>query len=326
MTSHSENGAGVPDLRGWAHKKLFLMPPASAEHARRAFVHRLLAEDFSPSPQNHAAWAVLRGQALPAASWLLEEAVLDQEAALRQEVEEFASSFFQTPPDKRRSDWQRLRTYCQAHPNLLSRIDLLEEGLDLYLKEIEGDPAVRELAETVGKLFVMAPGEAAVRRRAILAAPLDRYPAAARSLREQYPRIAALEPGLLDGLTRNARRAPPQSAGGKQRWATAPRPAAQPARPAPSSGGGNWHWLWIILVIGIIRLASSSSCRDEKRRGAAPPVPIQDINRDAQARDRLAQQKKDALKGDPVFVVKEKRLVRKDGPAKDGAEKREAKP
>jgi len=240
------------DLRGWAHRKFGLLPPASPDQARRAWSQRITAEDYFPSTLHHAAWVVLAGESLSPGGLLFEEAVIEHEEGLRGELEEFAQLFFRLDPAKRRAQLAALRHRCRCQPPLLSRLDWLENGLDVRLETYQADRNVQALADTLGELFVLPMAQCAERRRKLIADPPAGFVNAADRIGQRHPELAQLENDLIEGLCKVP--SGPASHLTFQGRRFAPTPSGPEAT---TQSGAGWNWGWIFVAVLILRVLLS---------------------------------------------------------------------
>ena len=130
------------------------------------------------------------------------------EFVLTERVNEFCKRFFSIPRRQRRALWQALFDRCQSYPQLLWRLEALEDGLSVALPsedDLEEEFSHSEyLAEHTCEAFVLPP-EVAGRQIRRAFDELVKGARHARSARRQvknfvsdYPSIAAMEPaGLL---------------------------------------------------------------------------------------------------------------------------------
>lgn len=186
-------------LTRWALEQLKLPASGDAAAARRQFLARLPEESFTPTGWQHQAIRALVGQAaLPMA---LGQAVLEEEQRAREEVEAFASEYFNLAPKARKQRWLALHERCASLPAMTTRLLHLKRGLDVVLPV--GDDMVVRLAAEMGRLYVM-PGSLrpAARSQFIKNIPVrtEQWDRAAVELRAQQRPIYEMEPILVERL------------------------------------------------------------------------------------------------------------------------------
>jgi hypothetical protein len=241
-----------PDVLAAARRRaaglLGVPEDASGAEARRAYLRQLRENDFVPPRAARQALHVLGGgPALPETD---EEAVLEEEGRLRAEVDSFAQEFFDVPVARRRERWQALLSWCRQVPPLVARLSALKAGLALdkqrlYLDDSPPGQLVAHLVEA----FPLSPLARAAARQDFLR-PIEKSSAAddsrdwekaARSVRDAWPDVAALDDELVDHLAELRRRL--------KRRVIKPRRSEESYTRA-SVGGGNRNSWWAFFVVG----------------------------------------------------------------------------
>lgn len=252
----------------WAAEQLGLSPHASSEEARAAWLRRLPEDDFVPSSESRWALAALlrRPQDGGWEARADEAAFVAEEERLRDEVETFATQFWDIPVGERRRRWEELRDRCAFAPALRARLRLLEPGLAVEARIASEDERVIHLANHVREIFVLRPGLRARARQEILHGMRknrQKWKAAAQNLRHACPEFASLGDDLLDRLRAAKAKTKKTSKG-----ASKPRPvdSLDPPQPhvsrprAAKSRQSRPRWLLMLLaplLLVLLRLACS---------------------------------------------------------------------
>jgi hypothetical protein len=251
--------ASSPIATAWAACEVGLCTGVTSDEARAAFLRELTDNGFVPSPTRQRAWQQLCGLLGGPPS----EALLAEEARLRNEIDEFAASFFATPIAARRQRWQELSQRCASSPPLVARLQALRPGLDVELDPNRlGNPRLEQLASHVAGLFVLPPAARAAQRQAVLrTAQTDilGWEAAAVQLHATLPTLVALEPTLQGAILgwrgqqqRLARRREGRTSSAQART---PRPAPAATARAPSSSGSRaLGGLAVFVILIVVRL------------------------------------------------------------------------
>lgn len=192
-----------PALRRWAAEQIGIDESASIEQIQAAFFTRLRETNFSPPLAWSCALALLQ-RGLPEV-WRAEHEPARSywEQLLRGEVEAFAACFFSLDLEARRRRWSKLLAECKPFlPRLAARLQALEPGLQIDATAVPraGSP-VGDLARDVMRLFVLGHAERTAARQALIVEQqreASRWHEAACSLGFRYPRLAALDPALVD--------------------------------------------------------------------------------------------------------------------------------
>jgi hypothetical protein len=269
-----------------------MSPDATRAELRAALLRDVTRCGFVPSPVRQAAWQALCGvrSAFPP------DVLLAEEAALRDEVDDFATSFFATPVDLRCQRWRALSARCAWSPPLVARLAALEPGLRLDIRP--GDirsPLTAQLASHVAGLFVLGPSARAAQRQAVLRAmrpDIAGWEEAGKQLRAMAPALVALEPTLLASLLAwrgqqqrlaQVRQARPPVTPRPER-----RPAPRPAAPAASGSGGVRAIGGVAAVVTffIIRACTSFGSISAPRPDPPPPPQFEIQRRDPDEFDR----------------------------------------
>jgi hypothetical protein len=248
----------LPDLKGWAAAQLAVSADTAPAEVRAVFLRRLAQTNFVPPPLLHRAYGLLHDrQPTPAEDRVGYEAALyAEEVRLREEVETFVQGFFDLLPGDRRRRWEELVDQCAWSPPLAARLEALEAGLDvLAIDGPETEPLTGQLVQRLRKIVLARPHARALQRQAWreLIEQFPEYRKAARYVRQACPRLAALEPGLLDTVQRKAVYRKPASttdAGGFPPWAL---------------------WPIIVIVLSVIRVASTGPASKPTQPRFTPP-------------------------------------------------------
>jgi hypothetical protein len=271
--------AASPDATAWAAREVGLRTGATPDEARAAFLRELRDNGFVPPPTRQRAWQQLcglLGSAPPAA-------LFAEEARLRNDIDEFAASFFATPITARHERWQELSQRCASSPPLVARLQALRPGLDVEVDPNSlGNPRLQQLASHVAGLFVLPPAARAAQRQAVLrAAQMDilGWEAAAVQLHATLPALVALEPTLQGAILgwrgqqqRLARRREGRTSSARAR---APRPAPPAPTPAPSGAGNRAiGGITIFAILVAVRLCMGLG---SDRTYAPDPIPPQNF-------------------------------------------------
>jgi hypothetical protein len=195
-------------LTEWAESEADVRLADGAPAVRSRLVERLELEAWLPSPGLQYAFETLaigperlRGMPIdPTAG----DYFVAAEGMLRDEIETFAGEYFQIEPAARAQRWRSLAERAVDFPALASRMRQLRTGLDVSPQTPDAEPILKSLAEHVVELYTLPPHERAKRRRfpsERFQEFVTRWPAAAARLRQQYPKLAALEPQLIEQLT-----------------------------------------------------------------------------------------------------------------------------
>src|SRR5262249_18582312 len=137
-----------PDLTVWASGNLGIPCEASEREARAAMLRKLAEANFVPAQavqESFEYWTRPEGDRIFPS--LVEQAFVEEENRLRDQVEAFARDFFTLDRDRRRHRHQTLLRQCVWSPPLTFRLEALEPGLDLDLAERRyADAALKELS------------------------------------------------------------------------------------------------------------------------------------------------------------------------------------
>ena len=196
--------------RTWAADQLGL-ELSSNRATQAAAICRLVASDqFLPSPGDHdAILAIAHHAGAPRPRPLTSEAADAIYQELRDQIEDFASSFFSIAPAERRRQWEELRQAAAGDVRLMGRLEFLERALSLERPQQIPEDAQGLLIEEIFSTFVFPAVERAARRRSFLLkhrGEMDSVVAAAKSLRRRHAQIARLAPDLIHILLDNPRR------------------------------------------------------------------------------------------------------------------------
>lgn len=277
----------APDAGAWAAREVGLPPDATPDEVRAALLCEVTREGFAPPPARQRAWQVLcapTGSPPPCPP----EALVAEEGRLRDEIDDFAASFFTTPVGARRQRWRELSALAAFSPPLAARLAALEPGLDLDVRPGGiGNPRTEQLASHVAGLFVLAPAARAAQRQAVLRGmqgDIVGWEEAARQLQATLPALAELEPTLLSSILgwrgQQQRLAKLREARGQagRRPAARPAPAPRaPAAPAPASGaggkaiGGGAVLVAFFIIRACVGLGSHSSSSTPPPTYTPPP-------------------------------------------------------
>jgi len=202
------------ELTPWAREELKVGPETGAEQFRQTLFERLEKESWLPATETQYALETL---ALRSAEdrkatvgvgggsffWSTEK-------KLREEVERFATAFFQLPPPQRTAEWRRLEERCRMFPTLAFRLRGLQPGLEVVIPQTGFDRATLDLAEHLSQLYTLRPDARAQRRRSPderLTKTLPQWREAAARLQRMLPQVAALDAALVNTLATAKQRA-----------------------------------------------------------------------------------------------------------------------
>ena len=239
----------VVDVREWATEKLGVRQDVPPDQVREVFLRSLRDDGFVPPYPVHEAFEILQQPAKPLPPECLQTnvAVFELEDRLRNSVEAFAFSFFDLSFDERQQRLQDLARRCAWNVPLAAWLEQLRAGLFVDPYAIEATQPVKTVAQAVAQLFVFPPTARLIQRASLLrriGKDTKTWMVAARKLRKDFPKIAALDPQFLAAIGRNE----------ESTTAAQPRTRAQTtATPQYSEGGGGGHW-WLLWV-GLFLLA-----------------------------------------------------------------------
>ncbi len=239
------NDAEQPSfLVRWAAEKLGVQPNSEAPELRAAFLKLLRNKDNNLLASSRKAWQIL-SRAPAAMAWPPADDELRQaeEAALRAEVEAFAGHYWALAPNERRQRWQELKVRCSGFRMLRTWLTRLEAGLLLEPPPPELDGKTIELARHLQELFVLLPPARAHLRQQILAdfqEDISTWQRTARRLRQRHPRLAALEPSLVNTLATWHR---------KQRYLRQMRVLLKKVPPPVKPATKTEKFIWTIWVV-----------------------------------------------------------------------------
>jgi hypothetical protein len=251
-----DNHSTADDERRWAEEQFGLaayVPPA--ERQRRLLRHLDSAEFMPPVAWHDALEIVLQSQTEVEAGGPPDCRAFCREVEdrWRDEVDEFARSFFAIPPDVRRERWARLRDQCALSHSLAFRLKRLEPGLAIAAANFAGDSSpAGKLADWIVHLFTLTP-EARARQVCVALDLVVRnakyWRKAAARLPRVRPDIARLDPELLDGI-RLLGKWPPNRKNPRLPGITG---LSRPAKPIEILG--------VIVVLGVLGICATFSPR-----------------------------------------------------------------
>jgi hypothetical protein len=246
MTTPRETSEALPDLAGWARRKLAVgenLTP-TAGHAR--ILRDLATASLVPSTDWHEAFEIIYRPAR--GCYRSGRGLWDEEARLRNDVEAFATEFFRLEPLIRRDRWETLAGECQAFPRLAARLECLRPGLDVAVAPVSPkEDQLRWLVEHATELFILRPPERAARRQTLLAELGDKastLEGATRQLQKRFPELAALEPNLIGRLAtwskieKSVRKAAKRQGGGTS---------------GTSRSGAGLTWVGVLVAMVLLR-------------------------------------------------------------------------
>jgi hypothetical protein len=246
----------------WAAEQLGTSADASAEQAKVAFMQRLQRADFSASEAWAQALGVFDPDRVPFADLTGD---VDREIERnrvnegRAAVEEFASRYWDYPPQERREQWESLYERYSEYRALADRLDQLARGLAIPKVELGDQPGkargvvakkVHVLRENLIEWFPLAPAIRAAQRRNWLIGinRNDLWESAARELAQNYPHYAALDPELVSFLTTTSGRKQDVRAAVKQRQKVVAR-ASTTSNSDGSGSKGFLHLGWLVFLV-----------------------------------------------------------------------------
>jgi hypothetical protein len=242
-------------LHAWACRLLAQPAGATWSVARAEFLRRVQAAEYCPAPPVDYAQRVLSGDgaAVPADfGWQF--AQLDREAELGREVEQLAQQWFALGIPQRQESWRRLYSACGHFPNLCVRLEALRTAWDVDLSDLTGPQ--QQLARMMADLFVLRPSARALLRRELLLELEENnafWETSAGELRENHPRIAALEPALLSAIVGHKLHAK-QARAAKKAFAKSAKAANTTSSP------NRWPILIVVFVVlNLVRMALQNS-------------------------------------------------------------------
>jgi hypothetical protein len=210
-TTFTRTPIDLPTVRDAARRKLSAQGTSATEDLPAAIFARLAAAEPVSSPLLFFAVRACESPLSAGAERRIELPLATQiEARFHAEVEEFCSKFFELEPSPRRTRCSDLLQQTSASPALTARLDGLWHGLDVEFWKLSDErPAVQRVAALLREFFVMPPPERAIKRREWLAAhaaEAKRLRRAAAQVAECYPKVAELDPVLIQCLCIPARR------------------------------------------------------------------------------------------------------------------------
>jgi hypothetical protein len=198
MTSQSSERT---PWREWASEQLGVSTEAADADAGIAFLGALESCDFTP-PKELTAALTLRsasdqvGEQHGRALAIFRKS---QAKALRDSVEQFAQRYWSFSPAVRQAEHARLVAAAQESPMARHRLEGLRGGLEMDAIDVGANDPVRALAREIQEIYVLAPGERAVRHHKLVdslrSQSEESNPLAL--LDEKHPAIAKLEESPL---------------------------------------------------------------------------------------------------------------------------------
>jgi hypothetical protein len=193
-----------PEQRRISAGLLGVAPGTSAREARATFLRRLERADFLPSE----AWCIgllgldpiEHGGGFRGA---LQARANSHRAALLAELNRFREQFWNLEPQTRELRWEKFLERSSHHPWLIRQVKALKSGLTIDANEFEHcDGMQMEIAGIIRDTFALAPIERANRQNAWIASLKSAmsWRLTARFFKSLHPRIAALDPMLLERL------------------------------------------------------------------------------------------------------------------------------
>lgn len=271
-------------LRRWASDVLGLAGASSPVDARGAVLTLVERERFVPTARQHRAaeaWMLPPGPSDDTARHVAAAAAttqLEDEVRLRDEIEEFASRFFELDREERRFLWAALRQRARLFPWLEARLAALEPGLSIDPRGWPRENPVAALALHVLELFVLSPPARARRRRQILLpmhGSAETWVAAATQLEATHAALAALEPEFIRQVRwlKRQMRAAMQKRPVQRIVSPEPVGGGEPAKESPFAFLKNGWVIYGILVVGwsILRIFWGES--PISRNADKTPVP-----------------------------------------------------
>jgi len=260
-------------LREQAAEMLSVPASNSFAEAKSSFLDRLQQVDHQP-PENWCTGLALlddRNQLAkrPIAAPGVERA---RRQLLRREVDAFAADYWNYLPEERKSRWQALTDAIENEPALTTHLRHLANGLEVSADQFEGfQGKTANLAMTIKELFPMRPPQQAARRREWLMETADSptlWMNSAIRLRENAPKVANLEPAILNVL-----------AGRAAQKTMRPPTRYQPVRPihpttVQSKTSNNWgYWAIAVVVFAMLKgiFSTSSSSTKTPTPSYTPP-------------------------------------------------------
>jgi hypothetical protein len=191
--------------------ELLRVPPnAARSEVCTALLRKVQEAEFVPEPGLTYGAELLGGfepprrQSRADHSESVEALAGECERSLREQVEQFAATFFSLPVYERRWHFDQLQEQVEGFPRVETRLRVLEEGLSIDLDDLRGEsPQMVELAQRVCALHVLRPQARAQLRQAMhrdLEADGRDWEKAARYLRRNWNPISCLAPEFINPL------------------------------------------------------------------------------------------------------------------------------
>jgi hypothetical protein len=204
---------GDRSLGQFAAEVVGLKPADNEGETIAALFRKLQDEDFLPDPLTHQALLALAGRPIESGSLLSEEAAASEQRRLHDEVERFASEFFEIPVAARVERWRALAQASARHPRLIDRLRILKLGLGIDRNAIDDpSPAVKQLLDDLLTLFPMRTepraSESRARLERFLSDPSLNPATRTRALKhvlKRHPEVSALSRGYLAQLDKPRR-------------------------------------------------------------------------------------------------------------------------
>lgn len=247
--------------RRWSAEQLDLRSDAPSAEVRRKLLEKVSEEDLVPSEEDRTALRVMSGSIdvsqVPYGSpdWAAEQ-------KLSEEVEAFATEFFQQPAQERIDLWMGFFSRAGNFLTVQARLRELEPGLRINVKVPRTfSEDARELATGILDRFVLPAWERARARRQEQAERADgqkRWRSAARELQQNLPVIAQLDGAFLKELLESP----------KRRTTTH---ATRPIKAAATTSSKIGAWPWVLVGVMILVRVVAGLTTDSRPR--TPPIP-----------------------------------------------------
>lgn len=147
------------DQRAWARETLELSNTIAPDDTPVAILKRLAASDFVPTDDWHGAIETLVPHEFTDDGSVPLAYYFEREPLVRHKIEQFADSFFDLAPAKRRQQWEQLRRLSAPWPPLSLWLTHLQPGLEIQFPTVsQTTEEIRTFARFVGEQFRQRPG------------------------------------------------------------------------------------------------------------------------------------------------------------------------
>jgi hypothetical protein len=275
MSTPKGTNEALPDLAGWARRKLAVAENATARAGHATILRDLATASFVPATDWHEAFEIIcrpaRGRCRSG------RALWDEEARVRTDVEAFATEFFNLGPSARRDRWEALARQCQVFPRLAARLEGLEAGLDVEVASVSlRESQLQWLGEQAAALFILRPPERAARRQTLLAEVRNQGSSlekVARQFQRRFPALASLEPDFIGRLASWSKIEKSLRKAAKRQ-----RAGTRSGSSGTSRSGAGLGWVGVLIAMAVIRGLSSLSHTSAPTNYSVPSYPAPQSN------------------------------------------------